>query len=343
MEKKVTVVVPIYKVEKYLRKCLDSVVGQTYSNLEIILVDDGSPDNCGAICDEYAARDPRIVVIHKENGGLSAARNDGIVRATGEWIAFVDSDDWCELDYYEQLLKAAEKDGSDVCCASGYILETGKNTKSVFQFSEPYSCSDADSLRMFMIRAISTGGKKVTNYGPPWDKLYRTAFLRENGLMFDTHVKAAEDAWFNFQVFHRAQSVTGCMAVGYHYRCAPMSITRGYNPRKASEGYDTLTKIHHYVEKHHLQNDVCQAVDCFALAFIAMAMNCDYYHPANPKTKREIALDIKEMKAWPYFHEAIWSRNNPYLSRKQIALQLALRLPWVWPVELLHWMKDRLG
>lgn len=79
------------------------IVGQTYRDLEIIIVDDGSPDNCGAICDEYAAKDGRITVIHKENGGLSTARNDGTERATGEWIAFIDSDDWCELEYYEQL------------------------------------------------------------------------------------------------------------------------------------------------------------------------------------------------------------------------------------------------
>ena len=341
MGSKVSVIIPVYKVEKYLRKCLDSVVGQTYSNLEIILIDDGSPDNCGAICEEYAARDPRVVVIHKENGGLSAARNDGIQRATGEWTAFVDSDDWCELDYYEQMLKTAEIVNTDVCCASGYILETEKNTKHVIQFSEPFSYSDADSLRQCMIGAISGGA--AVNYGPPWDKLYRTAFLKENGLEFDTTCKASEDVWFNFQVFHKARSVTGCIAVGYHYRFAPMSITRGYNPRKASECYDTLTKVHHYVDEHHLPNDVHQAADGLALSFIVTSMNCCYCHPANPKAEREIASDINYMKTWPYFHEAIWSKNYSYLSRRQVALQFALRLPWAWPAEFLHWMKDKLG
>lgn len=107
---KLSVIVPIYNVEPYLRQCLDSIVNQTYRNLEIILVDDGSPDNCGAICDEYAEKDERIFVVHKQNGGLSAARNDGIARATGEWITFVDSDDWCDTDYYEQLFKALENE-----------------------------------------------------------------------------------------------------------------------------------------------------------------------------------------------------------------------------------------
>ena len=106
MEEKISVIIPVYNVEPYLRKCLDSVINQTYRNLEIIIVDDGSPDNCGAICDEYAARDDRVIVIHKKNGGVSAARNDGIRIASGKWITFVDPDDWCEPDYYEMLISS---------------------------------------------------------------------------------------------------------------------------------------------------------------------------------------------------------------------------------------------
>ena len=109
----VTVIVPVYKVEPYLRRCLDSIVNQTYKNLEIILIDDGSPDNCGVICDEYAENDKRIKVIHKENGGVSRARNEGINVARGEYIAFVDSDDYIEPDLVEKSCIAVEKSGSD--------------------------------------------------------------------------------------------------------------------------------------------------------------------------------------------------------------------------------------
>lgn len=111
---KISIIVPIYNVEKYIRQCLDSIVNQTYRNLEIILVDDGSPDACGAVCDEYAKMDGRITVIHKENAGVGAARNDGIDRATGEWLMFVDPDDWLELDCCENAIKAAQKSDCDV-------------------------------------------------------------------------------------------------------------------------------------------------------------------------------------------------------------------------------------
>lgn len=105
----VTVIVPVYKVEKYLRKCVDSILLQTYENIEIILVDDGSPDNCGAICDEYAQKDSRIKVIHKENGGLSDARNAAIDVCTGEYLTFIDSDDYVASDYVEVLYNLVEK------------------------------------------------------------------------------------------------------------------------------------------------------------------------------------------------------------------------------------------
>ena len=101
----ISVIVPVYKVEPYLRRCIDSIRNQTYTNLEIILVDDGSPDNCGHICDEYAQKDKRILVIHQENGGLSAARNSGLARCTGAYIGFVDSDDCIHPEMYERLYK----------------------------------------------------------------------------------------------------------------------------------------------------------------------------------------------------------------------------------------------
>ncbi len=105
MEPLVSVIVPVYKVEKYINKCLDSILSQTYRNIEIILVDDGSPDRCPEICDEYARKDNRVKVIHKENGGVSSARNRGIEESNGEYITFVDADDWIEPDMYEKMVK----------------------------------------------------------------------------------------------------------------------------------------------------------------------------------------------------------------------------------------------
>ena len=109
-----SVIVPIYNVEDYLNRCVDSIINQTYKNLEIILVDDGSPDNCPQMCDDYAKKDSRIRVVHKENGGLSDARNAGMKVATGEYVSFIDSDDYISLDFYETLFQTMVDNDSDI-------------------------------------------------------------------------------------------------------------------------------------------------------------------------------------------------------------------------------------
>ena len=125
-EVSISIIVPVYKVEAYLRKCVDSILAQTYTNLEIILVDDGSPDNCPQMCDEYKALDSRIVVIHQQNGGLSAARNAGLDIATGSYIMFVDSDDYIAPDMCEKLYQLLIRDGSDLAiCSLECIYEPG--------------------------------------------------------------------------------------------------------------------------------------------------------------------------------------------------------------------------
>lgn len=127
MNNKLSVVVPVYRVEKFLNKCVDSIIAQTYKNLEIILVDDGSPDNCPSICDEYARKDERVRVIHKKNGGLSSARNAGLQAATGGYVAFVDSDDWIRPTMYEELMYLAEDLDADVVSGAFFTYKEHRN------------------------------------------------------------------------------------------------------------------------------------------------------------------------------------------------------------------------
>lgn len=127
----ISVIVPVYKVEKYLRRCVDSILNQTYENLDVILVDDGSPDECGTICEEYALRDSRVRVIHKENGGLSSARNAGIDTAKGDYLAFVDSDDWIEPETYAYQMGLIKKYGVKLCCTGRYDVEEATGEKTV--------------------------------------------------------------------------------------------------------------------------------------------------------------------------------------------------------------------
>ena len=347
MGDKISVIVPIYKVEPYLRQCLDSVVGQTYRDLEIILIDDGSPDRCGAICDEYAAKDARITVIHKDNGGLCAARNDGLKKATGDWIAFVDSDDWCEPEYYEQLLKANDGHDAEIICAGGRYWEYPDKQLPGRIFTETtYFTSEKDIEELIVRTLISTrlkDEKGTTTLGTPWDKLYNAAFIRRIELQFDTSSRAFEDVWFNFQAFYRAKSVIGCAYIGYHYRQVKNSIVWGYNAQKPKIGYDFIVKLHTFMQRQGASANVSQAIDARALSVIRNSLDCCYFHPSNKTAKKEIADQIKELKQWTYYHDAIWSPNDQYLSRNRKVLKYTLRMPWIWPLRIVYSVKKKVG
>lgn len=212
----ISVIIPIYKVEKYLHKCVDSVINQTYSNLEIILVDDGSPDGCGRVCDEYAAKDSRIRVIHKENGGLSDARNAGLDIATGEYIGFVDSDDYIAQNMYEILLKNAEKSNADISLCGYYNEYEGGMIKNNYPVSEQKVLAASDGLKEVIY------SKK---YGiMAWTKLYKKELFKNVrypkghicedvyviGDIFENVKIAAFDTTPLYYYVHRDDSISIC-------------------------------------------------------------------------------------------------------------------------------------
>lgn len=160
----ISVIVPVYKVENYLRRCIESIQAQTYRNLEIILVDDGSPDNCGAICDEYASGDERIHVIHKANGGLSDARNTGINVARGEYLGFIDSDDFIANDMYELLYQRIIEENADISICDAAVTNDGE--KATFTDSEAKDIFEGEDILLAMIYR----NRFTVN---TWNKLYR--------------------------------------------------------------------------------------------------------------------------------------------------------------------------
>ena len=172
MKPLVSIIIPVYQVEKYLDKCIASVVNQTYTNLEIILVDDGSPDNCPAICDAWKSRDSRITVIHQPNGGLSKARNKGLKLASGEFIGFVDSDDWIEPNMYELLLSALLEAEADIAiCDYQSETEISKITRINQSSSKSKMYSSEEAMRLIL--------EDKGMYTFVWNKLYRRNVLSE--------------------------------------------------------------------------------------------------------------------------------------------------------------------
>ncbi|MDO4780792.1 MAG: glycosyltransferase [Candidatus Saccharibacteria bacterium] len=204
---KVSVIVPVYNVEAYLCRCVDSILAQTYQNTEIILVDDGSPDNCPAICDQYATQDKRVKVIHKQNGGLSDARNAGIAAATGEWLAFVDGDDWVEQPFIATLVKTAVDSEADVAvCGYKLIYPGWSQAVTVGR----HMVLDRETALVDLLTYQRYGGVMT------WNKLYRARLFHDNAIQFPKG-KIHEDNFTTYKTYMVAQRVAYCDEPLYGY------------------------------------------------------------------------------------------------------------------------------
>ena len=193
----ISMIVPVYKVEKYLDRCLESLVNQSYPNLEIILVDDGSPDRCGEMCDDWAARDCRIRVIHKENGGLSDARNAGLAVATGEVIGFVDSDDWLDTDFVYHLYQALEKTGAGIAACDCRFVTEDETVATVGQRTPPYRICTGEAAVADILSGV---GFRAT----AWNKLYRRQYLEGEQYPVGRH---HEDEFFTYRILAKAEKL----------------------------------------------------------------------------------------------------------------------------------------
>lgn len=236
---RISVIVPVYNVERFLSRCVDSILAQTYENLEIILVDDGSPDGSGAICDEYAAKDSRVQVIHKANGGLSSARNAGIDAATGDYLAFVDSDDWIEPETYSYLMGLVQKYDVKLAYTGRYDVEeeTGEKTVGLCPPKEEKIPARDFVGRIFLWDNVDSAA---------WDKLYHRS-------LFTNHCYPEGMICEDVPVTYRVILETDFVAVGnrpmYNYYHRKGSITQSRVSEKTFHFSQHTASVYAYIQE----------------------------------------------------------------------------------------------
>lgn len=239
----ISVIIPVYNVEKYLRECLDSVLAQTYTNLEILLVDDGSTDGSGAICDEYAGKDSRIRVIHQENGGLSAARNAGLRAAKGSYIEFVDSDDWIDRNLLKSQMDAIQQHHVSIAATTIHLEEETPSCQSIV----------ASGTDIFL-RSVGSDSIKINGwfFWSACGRLFDAALLE--GLYFPEGV-VNEDVDFTPKVFFRADSVCIMDTGMYFYRNREGSITGRNHLNVHADLIIVLSRLLQYAEQNQIVPD----------------------------------------------------------------------------------------
>ncbi len=265
MSERLSVIIPIYKVEDYLDRCIESVVRQTAPDLEILLVDDGSPDRCPRICDDWAARDSRIQVIHKENGGLSSARNAGLARATGTYVLYVDSDDYLVPDACERLLACAR--GADLVVGEATIYKDGVPTHRVHTNLEENRVYTGPECAM---REISVGEW----FAAACYNLYRRQFLLDNGLFFVEGI-LHEDIEFLPRLFLAAKTVRYLHYEFYCYMIRSTSICGTKSPKNLHDLLDTYGKW--AARNETIADPAVKKAYCGALTKFFMATCRDYH------------------------------------------------------------------
>lgn len=252
MKPKFSIIVPIYKVEQYLEKCVHSLLNQTYRNIEIILVDDGSPDNCPKICDEFGELDNRVVVIHKDNGGLSDARNKGLEIAQGEYIMFVDSDDYIKTNACEQFVEFIQQ-GYDILIGDACIEGGSANIEHIEKTETVYTGEG------YLLTALTAGKMPMA----AWLNVYRKKFLEDNELRFK-YGRLHEDEEFTPRAFLKAEKVHYTGIVFYHYIIRDNSITTQKDKRKNAESlYCTCTELQ--IIYDHISNPTLKKLLCDSL------------------------------------------------------------------------------
>lgn len=236
---KVSVIIPIYNEESYLKKCIDSVLKQTYHNIEVLLVNDGSTDNSFEICKKYAESDKRVIVLNQENMGVSAARNQGIRKSRGKYIVFVDSDDWIEAETIRNLIDIQSNYNYDLVIYGHYKddliakkRDEYKQPKNIIKDKKDISYLLSDLILTERLNAL-------------WNKMYKSSIIKNYNISFSEKLNIAEDLLFNFQYFMNVNSLFILGEPYYHYMVREEeSLTTKYHPHK----YEMLTKVNDYMQ-----------------------------------------------------------------------------------------------
>lgn len=267
---KLSVIVPVYNTEKYLRECIDSILAQTFTDFELILVDDGSTDGSGAICDEYAAKDPRIQVIHQQNGGVTWARKTGVRNARGMYFGFVDSDDWIHPEMFAQMMRKCVETGADIAICDVY-LEYGTRTEVIATLAEEgfYNKTNlCDKIYPTMVMNIHY--RRPGIIGSSCNKIFHKNVVNKVFWQIDDSFVFAEDALFSYAAMLESESVYVLHDNLYHYRQHLASATHQYDglaryknllhPYRAhmhylkDRGFDVTEQINHFIAVNAIDN-----------------------------------------------------------------------------------------
>lgn len=345
---KISFIVPVYGVEKYINQCVDSILAQTFTDFELILVDDGSPDNCPAICDDYAAKDERVKVIHKQNAGVSAARNTGIEASSGEWAYFVDSDDWIETDAAENLYNDAMSTGAD-CVMSDCVVCSDNGEKRLHQFSQKFFTDEREtieSIQKYMLcHKFSPyySGPVTNGYAAPWGKFVKMSIIKENNIRFDPYAKGIfDDGVYSLYLLDHVEKFYYNDKHTYNYRVVGSSLMHSFKPQAMEIMQRNFKLVKEFIKTTGKDSSFDQAEYCRVAASLSSYLSKYFFNPLNPKTNKEKRAELKKtLRSEPY-HTSIYKAKLSNLEAKHAYVVICARLGFLPGMQLYAVLKQKL-
>lgn len=333
----ISVIIPVYNMEKYLGRCLDSVLASGFRDFEVLLVDDGSTDGCGAIGEAYAQRDGRVKCIRQENQGVSAARNRGLQEAAGEWVVFVDADDYVAPDF---LAAVAREDyaGYDLLLFDHFPLEE-RGWKRPKGPKEPVAYSGRDMAREFtekMLRFQPLEPGRRTALPSPCGKAYKREIIEKNELRFIPEVGFSEDQLFNLEYWQEMGSCLYIPQTVYYLQSHMDSATRRYYPHRLPHYVRLESEMKRIMERGGIFAPLEEQFYIHALSIVAYTLLSDAFDPRSGMSFRESCAVCEEIRANEIFREALtYNGKNPFM-KNRITIAF-FRMRWYHAVKLICW------
>lgn len=343
-EDKVSIIIPVYKVESNdLRKCIESIMSQTYKNIEIILIDDESPDDCGKICDEYTSIDDRIQVVHQKNQGVSVARNNGLNRAKGNWIIFVDSDDWLEENMVEVLLRKAQSGNYDITICSAYVNYVDSEIKnSFFNVNERiFRGKEKNEIQLQLIcKGVNEYYPPEIGCGVPWAKIYKKSFLDEKHLTFNPRLIRMQDNVFNLYAIEEADSIYYFNDYLYHYRKNQQSACNKYNVNVISYFENVNEETKKFIENYNKGELFYDALNCKIVMSFHSYFLLNFFNEKNKKGYLQIRKEICALLDKEEYKKALKNVKFKYLLFLEKIFVICLKCKFVFILKILMKMKE---
>lgn len=340
----ISIIVPIYKIpESYLKKCIDSILDQKFEDIEVILIDDESPDKCGEICDEYANIDSRIKVIHQKNQGVSVARNTGIDVANGKWISFVDADDWLEPNYVSEFYKITLNDNSDIIMCDCYVNYSSKEVKNKFFNGIEIKAKNKEKdrfLLQYLCSKIYNDDLATTDIGSPWAKIYNREFLIKNNLRFNPELIRMQDNIFNLHAFQRANSLYYKENYLYHYRKSEFSGFCRYTPNIIKYYELVFAELSEFIDKYKKTEEFNSAKNVKIIKSIYVYCKMYYLHKDNKKSYKNVNNELKALLKKDLYKNAIKDVEFKYLSLLEKVFVICLKFKMINMIRILLIVKN---